>query len=63
MAHPETNISSLDLARNRVEQYEFKTRLSEQGYVVSVGDGIVWIKGLPTAAIDEIVAIEDGVVL
>lgn len=60
MAHPETNISSLDLARNRVEQYEFKTRLSEQGYVVSVGDGIVWIKGLPTAAIDEIVAIEDG---
>ena len=37
-----------------------QSRLSEQGQVVSVGDGIIWIKGLPTAAIDEILISEDG---
>lgn len=44
----------------KIEQYEFKPHLLEQGIVVSVGDGIVWIKGLPSAAIDEILALEDG---
>ncbi len=40
--------------------YRFKLRISEQGIVVSVGDGIVWIKGLPSAAIDELLQIEEG---
>lgn len=43
-----------------LENYKFQPRISEQGKVVSVGDGIVWIKGLPTAAIDEILYMEDG---
>lgn len=55
-----SNNISLDAVRHGVENYEFKLRLSEQGYVISVGDGIVWIKGLPTAAIDEILALEEG---
>lgn len=52
--------SSLDLAKKRVDQYQFKIRFTEQGQVVSVSDGIIWIKGLPTASIDEILILEDG---
>ncbi|HEU0219245.1 MAG TPA: F0F1 ATP synthase subunit alpha [Gallionella sp.] len=43
-----------------VEQYYYALRLSEQGTVVSVGDGIAWISGLPSACMDEIVQLEDG---
>ena len=40
--------------------YRFRLRLSERGRVVSVGDGIAWIKGLPSAAMDEMLCLEDG---
>ena len=40
--------------------YRFGLRLSELGTVVSVGDGIAWIDGLPSACMDEIVRLEDG---
>jgi len=40
--------------------YRYSLRLSEQGTVVSVGDGIAWINGLPSASMDEIVQMEDG---
>lgn len=40
--------------------YRFGLRLTEQGRVVAIGDGIVWIKGLPSAAMDEILNLEDG---
>ena len=43
-----------------LSQYRFRLRLSEQGRVVSIGDGIAWIKGLPSAAMDEVLALEDG---
>ena len=43
-----------------LEDYRFGLRLAEQGRVRSVGDGIVWIEGLPSAAIEEIVRLEDG---
>lgn len=43
-----------------LKNYRFGLHISERGNVVSVGDGIIWIKGLPTAAIDEILIIEDG---
>ncbi len=43
-----------------LDQYRFGLRVTEQGRVVSVGDGIVWIEGLPSAAIDEVLALEDG---
>jgi len=35
-------------------------RVTEQGTVVSVGDGITWIKALPSAAIEDILIFEDG---
>jgi F-type H+-transporting ATPase subunit alpha len=34
--------------------------MSEQGTVVALGDGIAWIEGLPSAAMDEILNLEDG---
>ena len=43
-----------------LEGYRFKLRILEQGRVRSVGDGIVWIEGLPSAAIEEILSLEDG---
>jgi F-type H+-transporting ATPase subunit alpha len=43
-----------------LRDYEFSLRVSEQGIVVSVGDGIAWIEGLPSAAMDEILDLEDG---
>lgn len=44
----------------RLSRYRFGLRISEQGKVVSVGDGIAWIEGLPSARMDEIVLLDDG---
>lgn len=60
----EQNISStafdLNDINNFLNTYQFKPHIEERGIVESVGDGIVWIRGLPNAAIDEILTIEDG---
>jgi F-type H+-transporting ATPase subunit alpha len=40
--------------------YQPGLRISEQGSVVSVGDGIAWIDGLPSAAVDDILIFDDG---
>jgi F-type H+-transporting ATPase subunit alpha len=40
--------------------YQPRLRIHEQGRVVSVGDGIAWISGLPSAAMDDILVFEDG---
>jgi len=41
------------------ENYRFGLRLSEQGTVISIGDGIVWVRGLPSAMMDEVLLMED----
>jgi F-type H+-transporting ATPase subunit alpha len=46
--------------RDRLGSYRFGLRLTEQGRVISIGDGIAWIKGLPSAAMDETLNLEDG---
>jgi F-type H+-transporting ATPase subunit alpha len=43
-----------------LRDYRFGLRVDEQGTVVAVGDGIAWIDGLPSAAMDEILDLEDG---
>ncbi len=60
MADPST--CELPLARRErwLGDYRFGLRLSEYGRVLSVGDGVAWIEGLPTAALDDIVVIEGG---
>lgn len=45
---------------NWLSGYRPRLRVKEQGVVVSVGDGIAWISGLPRAAIDDIIVFEDG---
>ena len=40
--------------------YRFGLRVSERGILMAVGDGIAWIKGLPSAAMDEILQLQDG---
>lgn len=43
-----------------LSSYQLDVTLSEVGNVISVGDGIAWISGLPTATLDEILVFEDG---
>jgi F-type H+-transporting ATPase subunit alpha len=43
-----------------IQHYRLGLRVSEQGSVVAVGDGIAWIEGLPSASMDEILLFEDG---
>jgi len=42
------------------EDYRPALRVIERGRVSSVGDGIVWIEGLPSARMDAILRIDDG---
>ncbi|WP_346840047.1 F0F1 ATP synthase subunit alpha [Microbulbifer sp. SAOS-129_SWC] len=43
-----------------LRHYRPQLRLREQGRLVSVGDGIAWVSGLPTAAMDDVVVFDDG---
>ncbi|HTU80877.1 MAG TPA: hypothetical protein VMF61_02045, partial [Candidatus Acidoferrales bacterium] len=43
-----------------LRDYRFRLRLREQGEVLSVGDGIAWIGGLPSAALEQLVTFDDG---
>lgn len=52
--------SLLAAQKNRLLDYRFTPRIVERGKVLSVGDGIVWIEGLPSASIDEVLQLEDG---
>ena len=40
--------------------YRFGLRLIERGCVTGISDGIAWIRGLPSARIDELIVFEDG---
>jgi F-type H+/Na+-transporting ATPase subunit alpha len=50
----------LQQVAQRVDAYRLALRLGEKGRVASVGDGIAWVHGLASAAVDEIVHFEDG---
>jgi F-type H+-transporting ATPase subunit alpha len=56
---PSTN-SLLERRAAWLKAYRFGLRVAEQGTVVSVGDGIAWIEGLPSAAMDDVLDLEDG---
>lgn len=50
----------LERLSRAVERYRFDPRVGEIGQVDSVGDGIAWVTGLPSAAAEEILRFEDG---
>ncbi|MBL6987442.1 MAG: F0F1 ATP synthase subunit alpha [Methylobacter sp.] len=50
----------LDKQADWLTNYQLGLRVTEQGTVVSIGDGISWIRGLPSAAIDDILVFADG---
>ena len=43
-----------------LQHYRFGLRVAEQGAIVSIGDGVARIQGLPSAAMDEIIECADG---
>jgi F-type H+-transporting ATPase subunit alpha len=43
-----------------LQNYRPRLRLAEAGKAAAVGDGVVWIEGLPSAAMDEILRFDDG---
>ena len=43
-----------------LNRYKPALHVTEQGVVVAIGDGIAWIKGLPSAAIEDILIFADG---
>jgi F-type H+-transporting ATPase subunit alpha len=53
-------VSPLAARAERVKRYQFHPRLSEQGTVASIGDGIAWVTGLPSAAMGWVIDFEDG---
>lgn len=57
---PEPANSPLRARTAWLKRYRFGARLSERGSVLSVGDGIARIRGLPSAAMDEVLRFEDG---
>jgi len=50
----------IDARSDWVDAYRPGIRIRERGRIVSVGDGIAWISGLPSAAIDELLVCDDG---
>ncbi|WP_051310024.1 F0F1 ATP synthase subunit alpha [Desulfogranum japonicum] len=50
----------LQAQKEWLNSYRPGLRINEQGRVISVGDGITWIEGLPSAAMDEVLSFEDG---
>ena len=58
---PETlDLTPLGALEARLVEYQPKTRVMERGCVVAVGDGVAWIRCLPSAAMDDIIVLEDG---
>jgi len=52
-----------DLLQRRADwlkSYRPRLRIREQGRVISVGDGIAWVAGLPNAAMDDLLDFDDG---
>lgn len=55
-----TPTSLLDRQQDWLARYQPGLRIRETGSVLSVGDGITWISGLPSAAMDDVILLADG---
>jgi F-type H+-transporting ATPase subunit alpha len=59
-ADPPADDSALTRQQRWLQDYAPALRVTERGRVVSVGDGIAWIEGLPSAAMDSVLDLADG---
>jgi F-type H+-transporting ATPase subunit alpha len=57
---PLTGYGPLERQSRWLQSYRPGVRVSELGSVVSVGDGIAHVSGLPSAAMDDVLRFEDG---
>ena len=58
---PETiSVRASGAAQNWLKDYRFGLRVTEQGTIVSIGDGVARIRGLPSAAMEEILHLDEG---
>ncbi|HNQ92566.1 MAG TPA: F0F1 ATP synthase subunit alpha [Alphaproteobacteria bacterium] len=55
-----TNLSLLDRQDQQLDDYRFEPRIVEHGTVISIGDGVMWIDGLPSAGMEEMLRTDDG---
>jgi F-type H+/Na+-transporting ATPase subunit alpha len=59
-SQPSSTETLLARREAKIAAYRLGLRMTERGVVRSVGDGIAWIEGLPSAAMDDVVHLEDG---
>ena len=52
--------SPLEQRERWLDAYRTELRFSEKGSVVSVGDGIAWIRGIPSAGMNHLLGFDDG---
>jgi F-type H+-transporting ATPase subunit alpha len=52
--------SPLARQRARLAEWPVALRIGESGVVDSLGDGIAWVSGLPSAAMEELIGFADG---
>lgn len=59
---PDEESTDTALARQArwLEGYRLALHVSERGRVLSVGDGVAWVQGLPSAAMEEILELQEG---
>ena len=63
MTPPQTESLNIDLLAQQsawLIRYRLRLRMQERGRVLSVGDGIAWINGLPSVAMDDLLQFDDG---
>ena len=59
--HPERlSPGPRDVPAGRSARPDLALRVSEEGMAASVGDGVVWVRGLPSASMEELVEFADG---
>lgn len=60
MPRSNAQTTPVDRQASWLESYAPGLRIAERGSVLSIGDGIAWISGLPSAALDDLLDFEDG---
>ncbi|HUK41287.1 MAG TPA: F0F1 ATP synthase subunit alpha, partial [Candidatus Acidoferrales bacterium] len=54
------NIHAASARPRWLDEYRFGLRVTEQGTILAIGDGIAHVNGLPSAAMEEILHFEEG---